>query len=42
MSDKAKKESLERLKNQLYQAEAVGNTALVKMLKAIITRVQQR
>jgi hypothetical protein len=37
--EKSKKESLERLKNQLFQAQAVGNTALAKIIQKIIDRI---
>lgn len=39
-ADKDKKESLERLMNQLSQAQVNGDTALVKKIKAIIERVK--
>jgi hypothetical protein len=34
-----KTESLNRLKNQLYQAQLDGNTKLYKLLKIIIERI---
>lgn len=33
--------SLERLQNQLYQAQASGNTVLMKQIKAIMDRIKQ-
>jgi hypothetical protein len=36
----SKKESLERLKNQYYQAETNGDTALKIKLKNIIKRIE--
>ena len=41
-ADKAKQESIERLKNQLYQAQANGDTKLVKQIKAIIERLDKK
>lgn len=38
--ESSKKESLERLKNQLFQAETSGNTTLAKQIRAIIQRIQ--
>jgi hypothetical protein len=35
-----KKSSLERLQNQLYQAQASGDTALARKIKAIIERIR--
>lgn len=35
-----KKESLERLKNQYYQAEASGDTALKIKIKNILKRIE--
>lgn len=37
--DKSKAESLERLKNQLYQAQASGDSSLARKIKAIIDRL---
>lgn len=37
-----KKSSLERLQNQLYQAQASGDTALAKKIKMIIERIKGR
>lgn len=39
MSDKAKKESLERLKNQLEQARLDGNKILARNIEAIIKAI---
>lgn len=33
-------ESLERLQNQLYQAQANGDTAMAKKIKLIIDRIK--
>lgn len=38
---KSKKESLERLVNQLEQAKINGDSALVKKIKAVIDRVKK-
>ena len=38
---KSKKESLERLINQLEQAKLNGDSALVKKIKAVIDRVKK-
>lgn len=38
--DPKKQESLERLRNQLYQAEASGDTALAKKIRLIIKRLE--
>jgi hypothetical protein len=38
--ESSKKDSLERLKNQLEQAKIDGNTVLVKQIQAIIKRIQ--
>ena len=35
-----KKSSLERLQNQYYQAQASGDTALMKKIKIIIDRIK--
>jgi hypothetical protein len=42
MSDKAKRESLERLQNQLSQARLDGNTSLVKKIEAIIKAINSK
>lgn len=39
-SSSQKKTSLEKLKQQLYQAEIDGNTKLVRQIKAIIQRIK--
>ncbi len=39
---RSKKESLERLTNQLYQAQASGDTALAKKIKLIIDRLKTK
>lgn len=39
-SGAGKKESLERLKNQYYQAEASGDTALKIKIKNILKRIE--
>jgi hypothetical protein len=39
---KSKQESLERLQNQLYQAQASNDTALVKKIKLIIERIKNK
>lgn len=38
--DKKKEESLERLQNQLRQAELNGDTALVRKIRLIIDRIK--
>jgi CRISPR/Cas system-associated endoribonuclease Cas2 len=39
---KNKQASLERLQNQLYQAQLNGDTALTKKIKAIIDRIKDK
>jgi hypothetical protein len=40
--EKAKKESIDRLKNQLEQAKLDGNHKLIAMLRAILKRLGER
>ncbi len=36
------KDSLERLQNQFYQAQASGNTGLMKKIKLIMDRINEQ
>lgn len=40
--ERARKESLDRLTNQLYQAQASGDSSLAKKIKLIIDRLKTK